>query len=44
MADDVLPEELIVGKDNDLEVKGDLDKTREMMALMTLTVFFSNEY
>lgn len=44
MADVLLPEELIVGKDNDLEVKGNLDKTREMMALMTLTVFFSNEY
>lgn len=44
MADVLLPEELIVGQDNDLEVKGDLDKTREMMALMTLTVFFSNEY
>lgn len=43
MADVLLSEELIVGKDNDLEVKGDLDKTREMMALMTLTVFFSNE-
>lgn len=44
MADVLLPEELIVGKDNDLEVKEDLDKTREMMALMTLTVLFSNEY
>lgn len=44
MADVLLPEELIVGKDNDLEVKEDLDKTCEMMALMTLTVLFSNEY
>lgn len=35
MADVLLSEELIVGKDNDLEVKGDLDETREMMALMT---------
>lgn len=41
MADVLLPEELIVGKDNDLEVKRDLDK---IITLMTLTVFFSNEY
>lgn len=44
MAGVVLPEELIVGKDNGLEVKGDLEKTYEIMALMTLTVFFSNAY
>lgn len=44
MAGVVLPEELIVGKDNVLEVKGDLEKTYDIMVLMTLTVFFSNAY
>lgn len=44
MADVLLPEVLIAGKDNGLEVKRDRDKAYEMMTLMTLTVFFSNEY
>jgi len=44
MAGILLPKELIVGKDNYLEVKGDLHTTCEMMDLMTLPVFFSNEY
>lgn len=40
MADVLLPEELIVGKHNGLEVKGDLEKTCEIMALMTERVLF----
>lgn len=44
MADVLLPQELIVGREKYLEVKGDLHTTCEMMDPMTLPVFFSNEY
>lgn len=44
MAGVLLPQELVTGKDNYLEAKGDLHETCEMTDLMTLPVFFSNEY